>query len=153
MNGFGLVWQARYTSFMNSRKLQIPLILVIFLVAIAIVNGFANANHWYWTMRWLDMPMHFAGGVWLAWFGVWWKYARQGVPIQKFGALLGVCLVFAISIGLLWEVYEAAVSFFTVGEMNAISDTISDILFDILGGIAVAVSVWLMAKLKTTQTL
>jgi len=43
---------------------------------------------------------------------------------------------------LLWEAYEAVVSFFTVGHMNAIKDTIGDLLFDIIGGTAVAILVW-----------
>jgi len=42
--------------------MQFPITLVIFLVAIALVNAFADVYHWYWTMRWFDMPMHFAGG-------------------------------------------------------------------------------------------
>jgi len=94
-------------------------------------------------MRWFDMPMHFAGGAWLASFGVWWQYYRRGL-VATGGVLqiLGVCLVFALSIGLLWEAYEAVVSFFTVGHMNAIKDTIGDLLFDIIGGTAVAILVW-----------
>lgn len=135
---------------MNSRQHQIPVILVALLFAIAIVNGLAEVNHWYWTRRWFDMPMHFAGGVWLAGFGVWWQYTRHGLPVQGFKALLGVCLVFAISIGLFWEAYEAVVSFLTVGHMNAMPDTLSDLLFDILGSITVAILVFVRAKLKTT---
>jgi len=94
-------------------------------------------------MRWFDMPMHFAGGAWLASFGVWWQYYRRGL-VATGGVLqiLGVCLVFALSIGLLWEAYEAVVSFFTVGHMNAIKDTLGDLLFDIIGGTAVAILVW-----------
>ncbi|OIP64737.1 MAG: hypothetical protein COV32_03175 [Candidatus Yonathbacteria bacterium CG10_big_fil_rev_8_21_14_0_10_43_136] len=123
--------------------MQFPITLVIFLVAIALVNAFADVYHWYWTMRWFDMPMHFAGGAWLASFGVWWQYYRRGL-VATGGVLqiLGVCLVFALSIGLLWEAYEAVVSFFTVGHMNAIKDTIGDLLFDIIGGTAVAILVW-----------
>ncbi|OHA79342.1 MAG: hypothetical protein A2747_02785 [Candidatus Yonathbacteria bacterium RIFCSPHIGHO2_01_FULL_44_41] len=133
---------------MPARQLQIPIILVIFLVAIAVVNGLAGLYHWYWTMRWFDMPMHFAGGMWLAGFGVWWQYSRRGVTPQGFFSLLGVCLVYALSIGLLWEAYEAVVSFLTVGHMNAVPDTLGDLLFDILGGTTVAILVFVRSKLK-----
>ncbi|MBI5799088.1 MAG: hypothetical protein HZB10_04120 [Candidatus Yonathbacteria bacterium] len=125
-----------------------PIVLVIFLVIIAVVNALADINHWYWMMKWFDMPMHFSGGVWLAGFGVWWQYYRRGVVVAGFLQILGVCLVFSLSIGLLWEAYEAVVSFFTVGQMNAMLDTLSDLLFDILGGTTVAVLVWARAKLK-----
>ena len=133
--------------------MQFPIILVVFLVAIAVVNGFADINHWYWTNKWLDMPMHFAGGAWLAGFGVWWQYFRKGVYEFSFFKILGVCLVYALSIGLLWEAYEAVVSFFTVGHMNSMQDTLGDLLFDILGSITVAVLVWGQSKFKNTQTL
>lgn len=127
---------------------QIPISLVFFLIIIAVVNGLADTYHWYWTMRWLDMPMHFAGGAWLAGFGVWWQYRRNGLTPGGIQVLLGVCLVFAFSIGFLWEAYEAVVSYLTVGHMNAIPDTLSDLLFDILGSITVAGFVWGRSKLK-----
>lgn len=129
---------------------QFPIILVLFLIAIAVVNALADINHWYWTMKWFDTPMHLAGGAWLAGFGVWWQYYRRGVVLPGFSQILGVCLVFALSIGLLWEAYEAVVSFITVGHMNAIPDTLADLLFDIIGGTTVAILVWNRAKLKTT---
>lgn len=131
-----------------SSKNQIPIILVVFLMAIALVNAFASAYYWYWVMRWFDMPMHFAGGAWLALFGAWWQYGRLGIVPHKFIQFLGTCLVFVISIGLLWEVYEATVSFFTVGHMNDIVDTVGDVVFDILGGVTVSTIVWFSGKFK-----
>lgn len=136
---------------MQSSRFQIPVVLVIFLIAIAIINGFADAYHWYWTHRWFDNPMHFAGGAWLASFGFWWQYRRRNVPLTGFVALLGVCLVFSLGVGLLWEGYEAMVGFLTVGHINAMSDTLSDLLFDILGSITVAGLIWGQSKLKTTK--
>lgn len=127
---------------------RFPIILLVFLAVIAVVNGLAGANHWYWDYRWLDMPMHFAGGAWLALFGAWWQYSRCGIKATGFLPLLGVCLIFALSIGLLWEAYEAVVSFLTGGHMNEMQDTLEDILFDILGSMTVAVLVWMRANLK-----
>lgn len=133
---------------MKSSTSQIPTSLTFLLIIIALVNGLAEAYHWYWTMRWFDMPMHFAGGSWLAGMVAWWVYFRKGISPQRFSLLLGVCLLGAFSIGVVWEVYEAAVSFLTVGHMNNIPDTLGDILFDILGGTTVAVLIWLRVKLK-----
>ncbi|MBI5077875.1 MAG: hypothetical protein HZB11_00710 [Candidatus Yonathbacteria bacterium] len=136
---------------MLSSRLQIPMFLVLLVVAIAVINGFADTYYWYWTMRWFDMPMHFAGGVWLASFGVWWQYSRRDVVARDFTSLLVICFVFAFGVGLLWELYEAGVSFLTVGHINAMPDTLSDLLFDTIGGTMVAVLVWTRAKLRTTQ--
>ncbi|HEY4486310.1 MAG TPA: hypothetical protein VJB70_01065 [Candidatus Paceibacterota bacterium] len=133
---------------MSLRQIRFPVVLGVFLVAIAAVNGFAEMNSWYWKMRWFDMPMHFAGGAWLAGFAAWWQYSRQGIAIQSFPKLLGVCLVFVLSVGLLWEAYEYVVSFVTGGHINEMLDTLGDLLFDILGGTVVAVLVWVKATLK-----
>jgi len=107
---FSLYWPVWYTLIIC--KLRLPIILVVFLVLIAVVNGFADAYHWYWTMRWFDNPMHFAGGAWLASFGVWWYYKRKRAPLTRFVHCWGVP-PFLPRVGLLWEVYEAAISFLT----------------------------------------
>ena len=92
--------------------------------------------------------MHFAGGVWLALLGIWWQYSRRGLQESRFLQILGVCLVYALSIGLLWEAYEAVVSFLTVGHINPMPDTLGDLLFDTIGGTTVAILVWASGKLK-----
>ncbi|KKS59133.1 MAG: hypothetical protein UV24_C0006G0003 [Candidatus Nomurabacteria bacterium GW2011_GWA2_42_41] len=131
-----------YFAYMSSLRKPLPITLALSLFAIAIINASASAYYLYWTLRWLDMPMHFAGGAWLAGFGVWWQFSRREIGSRNFLAVLWVCLIYTISIGLVWEVYEAAISFFTVGYMNAMPDTLGDLLFDILGGTTVAVFTW-----------
>ncbi|MCK9344754.1 MAG: hypothetical protein M0P64_01355 [Candidatus Pacebacteria bacterium] len=127
---------------------QIPTSLLFLLIVIAVVNGIAETYHWYWVYRWFDIPMHFSGGMWLAGMGLWWAYFRKGTAPQSFLATWATAILFAFSIGFLWEVYEAVISFATVGHMNDILDTLGDLLFDILGGTAVAVLVQFRAKLK-----
>lgn len=131
-----------YFAHMSSLRKPLPVALALSLFAIAIINASASAYYLYWTLRWLDMPMHFAGGAWLAGFGVWWQFFQKEASAKSFFAVLWVCLIYAISIGLVWEVYEATISFFTVGHMNAMADTLSDLLFDILGGTTVAIFTW-----------
>ena len=134
---------------MNSKQYQIPTSLLFLIIAIAIVNGLAETNSWYWIYRWFDMPMHFAGGMWLAGMAVWWVYFRGGDKSPRFISLWGVSVLSAFSIGFFWEIFEAGVSFLTVGHMNNILDTLGDLLFDILGGTTIAVIMWVRAKLKT----
>lgn len=119
-----------------------PLILVALILAIALVNGLASAYYWYWKMRWFDMPMHFTGGVWIAGVAVWWMYYRLGERVNKLLPTIAVCIVSAFGVGLVWEVFEAIVSLMTVGDINAIPDTLSDLLFDVLGGVTVAFLMW-----------
>jgi len=134
---------------MPTRPFQLPVVLAAFLVVIAVVNAFADVYYWYWTIRWFDKPMHFAGGAWLASLGVWWYYSRKEIIPQKFLSVLGVCLAFSFGIGFIWEIYEAAVSFITAGHLSELWDTLGDLLFDILGSITVAILYWLRLKQKS----
>lgn len=122
---------------------RIPIFLVALIVAIAVVNGFADKYYWYWQMRWFDMPMHFSGGVFLAGVVFWWYYNREGEPFDgNFLKVITICLSAALGVGIAWEIFEAIVGLMTVGHINAMSDTLSDLFFDTLGGIAVAVWGW-----------
>lgn len=123
---------------------------MLLVVAIAVVQIFAESYHWYWLMRWLDMPMHFAGGLWVAGVVLWWrffsgKFALAPLTIRPLfiWAVMG-----AVGIGVLWEVYEAGVSYLTVGHMNDIFDTFSDLVFDILGGLTAASIVYFRTSNK-----
>ncbi|HAT68143.1 MAG: hypothetical protein A2481_00640 [Candidatus Yonathbacteria bacterium RIFOXYC2_FULL_47_9] len=127
-----------------------PQILVFLVVAIAITQIFAESYYWYWLMRWFDMPMHFAGGLWVAGVVLWWRFfsgrcASAPIAIKPLfiWAVMG-----AVGIGALWEVYEAGVSYLTVGHMNDMFDTFGDLVFDILGGLMAASIVYLRTSNK-----
>lgn len=118
-----------------------PITLGVFLLAIAVVDAFANEYSLYWTVRWFDMPMHFAGGAWVSGVTLWRKFFYHRVASDttpSFWNLLQWALLGALVIGLGWEVYESIVSLFTVGHINDILDTVSDLAFDLLGGLVVA---------------
>ncbi len=134
-----------------------PRALVVLILAIAIVNAFAQYYYWYWTMRWFDMPMHFAGGMWLAGVAIWWRFfaGRSNPPEdgprgneKNLWLLLSWGVGAAFIVGLAWEAYEAVVALATKGYINAMSDTISDLGFDILGGLVVVAIVWLRISRK-----
>ncbi len=169
-----------------------PHVLVALILAIAVVNAFAHYHYWYWTMRWFDMPMHFAGGMWLAGVAIWWRFfsgpvrdcERHG-PISngtgkftdvrigllsllvwpphlpsdssdkkcrsraKRNLMVGVGVWgagSALIVGLAWEVYEAVIALATKGHINAMSDTLGDLLFDILGGLVVVCIIYVKLK-------
>lgn len=130
------------------RSRRYPLVLLILLVAIAIVNYLAVLNSWYWKMRWFDMPMHFAGGMWLGATMLWWKFF-SGVDIapQRTADMFLWAIAGAFIVGLGWEVYEGVVALLTKGYMNGLADTLSDILLDLLGALTVSFGV-LMWKRK-----
>ncbi len=128
----------------------IPRLLVVLILAIAIVNALALQYSWYWLMRWFDMPMHFAGGVWLAGVALWWRFFSGKFPedgprgtVISFAPLLLWGVGTALGIGLAWEGYEALISVISGEDINAMMDTLSDLCFDMFGGLVVASVVWI----------
>ena len=125
-----------------------PSALVALILAIAGVNALAQEHSWYWTMRWFDMPMHFAGGVWLAGAALWFRFfsGRFQTASTTFNslALWGVGASFGV--GFAWEVYEGIVSLIMRGHLNAMPDTLGDLAFAILGGLVVSLVVYVKLK-------
>lgn len=116
-----------------------PRSLLFLVVAIALINAVATMDYWYWKMRWFDMPMHFAGGVWIAGAVLWWRFfSEDSAASASRGAIFGWALLGALGVGIGWEAYEAVVSFVTVGHVNDFMDTLSDLGFDALGALLVA---------------
>lgn len=121
-----------------------PRVLGFLVLAIAIVNVFAHQYYWYWLMRWFDMPMHFFGGIWIAGAVLWWRFFSGKFTSVELTtkAIFTWAIIGAVGIGLAWEVFEAVVSYLTVGRMNDMGDTISDLVIDTLGGLLSAVILW-----------
>lgn len=121
---------------------KFPHSLVVFLLVIAVLNWLAEYYSWYWRISWFDMLMHFAGGAWLAGVAIWWRFFSgkfSGEIPQNFAraALFGIGAAFVIGLG--WEIYESFVSFLVEGHINDILDTISDLVFDMLGGVLMTI--------------
>ncbi|MFA6324652.1 MAG: hypothetical protein WCX46_00245 [Candidatus Paceibacterota bacterium] len=97
---------------------------------IFLVNCIALRFHWYSSIWWFDMLMHFMGGFWLGlvFILLFWN------KIFDFNLILKIILG-VLFIGLGWEFFEITVNHFTIKEYFNVLDTISDICFDIAGGI------------------
>lgn len=119
--------------------------VLIFLIAVLSLHILATFNYWYWTYLWLDIPMHFLGGFWVAMISVYLISAYQ-FPIsneslkQNFLSFLIVILSFVALIGIFWEFYEFLNDFFLSSKnytqilQQGAADTIADLFFDLLGG-------------------
>ena len=90
----------------------------------AVTQHYALSNFWYWQYRWLDMLMHFSGGVVIGLA----LYAAFG---RRMAILYGVLIV-----GALWEVFEYVLGISLV-ERNFAFDTTKDLTMDLVGGLAV----------------
>jgi len=112
---------------MNKRKLSIR--VAILIIFIFLVNFSAGKFHWYSSLPWFDMPMHFLGGMWLGLAFIWLLPPNQSSRISILKIILGV-----LTIGLLWEVYEVLVDGAFSQKPFDLFDTVSDLFFDLAGG-------------------
>lgn len=125
-------------------KQWFPKILLVFIVMIGLVNVLAAQFYLYWRFLWLDMPMHFLGGVWIG-FAVLWIYYLSGrfkdIPENRRYVLYVYSLAGAVAvvIGVFWELFEFSVDVFvSFNEFNGFQDTISDLVFATIGALFAA---------------
>ncbi len=105
-------------------------ILAYLIILIFLVNYVAVKLYWYNSIWYFDMIMHFLGGFWLS-LALLWLFFKKDLSLKLiFKIFLGVLLI-----GVLWEVYEILVNnTFAQNPFNTL-DTISDIFFDLSGGV------------------
>lgn len=123
-------------------KLLGPAILVYGINFLAIVAGV------YGVWPWFDIPMHFLGGVAIAWLayaawgmglGFYEQRVMDSIPLLiKAIAIIG----FVSFIGIAWEWHEFLLDAIHASErisfipmQPGLGDTMKDLLMDILGGV------------------
>lgn len=110
--------------------------LIIALLHVAAINFFL-----YWELWWADIVMHFLGGFWVALLGFWLLAFFNRIEEFSKKQVLVVSIIFTLVIGLLWEIFEAGAGLSFVGA-DRWADTITDLLFDIIGGLAAGLYIY-----------
>ena len=112
---------------MHSRPLFFAQFGVLAIVSVTHVVATLYALYWHYI--WLDLPVHFMGGMWAALVFAWiallrsWKYADS----------FAVTLVFVLAVSIAWELFELFVG--VPREANFAFDTSLDLTMDITGGV------------------
>lgn len=111
-----------------------PAVLVGLVFLLAIINSAAYYWHLYFHFPWLDIPMHFLGGLWVALYALAWYY---GAPLLKKERGTLFTWMFALSVsmlvGLLWELFELSVDTIIAFSQHNLGDTLLDLVMDALG--------------------
>ncbi|MDO8660089.1 MAG: hypothetical protein Q7K54_05870 [Candidatus Parcubacteria bacterium] len=117
---------------MDRKKLLIRLTSLIFLIFI--VNYLAHQFYWYSAIWYFDMLMHFSGGFWLGLTALWF-FSKTELSFRYFIKIMLTVLLVGIS----WELFE--VIFYNLVAQNSFDtlDSLSDICFDLAGGLAAVV--------------
>ncbi|HAS80743.1 MAG: hypothetical protein UR25_C0003G0055 [Candidatus Nomurabacteria bacterium GW2011_GWE1_32_28] len=113
---------------MDFKKLLVRITLLIFFIFL--LNYLAMKFHWYYSIWYLDMFMHFWGGVWLSSIFIWFFKLKEINLKLVLSIILGVLLI-----GIFWEIFEIIVNKTTIENSFNILDTISDLSFDLAGGL------------------
>jgi len=122
--------------------------IILLAIAIALIHSVAVFYNWYWRFLWIDVPMHFLGGVLAAIIFIWLCEklpGHFGLSRNFFITALAV-LSFTALVGVLWEfsefVYDVIISSRGWGALagQGARDMIEDLFFDLLGGLAVVVA-------------
>lgn len=114
------------------KKLSQYALLVVVLVFFA--NLLAYKFYWYNSIWWYDMFMHTMGGIFLAVLaGIAFVKTYEGQIRQE---IIVSTLLFVLTVGLGWELFEYAVQILLKPEPFVnISDSVSDLICDMTGGI------------------
>src|SRR3989338_8295 len=108
----------------------------LLLIPLSVTTWLAVEYFLYWRIWWLDIPMHFFGGMWAGLCGLW-LIARRGNP-----ASLLSCLAFALFIGIAWEGFEYSEGIAASYHFSYPFDTAKDLVMDLLG----ATFGWMLVK-------
>ena len=124
-------------------------VVVVLLAVILGVNFAGVFRGWYQTIWWYDIPMHLAGGAWVALL-FFYLIGDRGdiISVDRgvIGNLLIIVLVlsFVSFIGILWELFEYLFDVFIASRhplffaQQGLADTMGDFVNNLLGGSAMA---------------
>ena len=137
---------------MSKKRLLKHLVFLMFFLFV--LNLMAQEFYWYFTIWYFDMIMHFLSGFWVALFFVWFFSMEDmgflQLSLEKIDfKLFRKIILFVLSIGVLWELFEFYVYQY-IGQIPFhLLNTVSDICFDLLGGICAML--YLLVPLKNQQ--
>jgi len=129
-------------------KENISKFIILIFLAIFIFHILAVCFYLYWVVWWLDIIMHVLGGLWIALLAAWFLYFSGKVNINNtssFSVLIIILGIVALG-GVLWEFFEFSFDKIILGKIEnfiklagpvqlGVSDTMSDLFFDLAGGL------------------
>ena len=121
--------------------------LLIFIILIFSGHIASLAVGGFYKIWWADSALHFLGGFWVGLFALWFlfNFARTPLNAELFPAyiLILALLSFTALMGVFWEFFEFILdkitgykSYSAIILQKNLEDTLSDLLFDLLGAFA-----------------
>ena len=118
----------------GARKLL--LISLLTILFIAVFHYLSLKYSWYWTFKWLDIPVHILGGFWASLTALWVAlkvgHIEKITDYKKRALLIMLGSVFII--GILWEIFELIFKITSLSNIGYWQDSLSDISNGVVGG-------------------
>ena len=106
------------------------------LALTGVLNWFSTKLYLYWTVWWIDMVVHFFGGLTVGLAVMW--LCSYGMDFKNWSLkkILTFSVIGSLLVGVMWELYELyfGITLLRDGMVYWI-DTSSDLLMDMVGGI------------------
>jgi hypothetical protein len=118
-------------------KKQLLIISLLTIISITAFHFFSIKNSWYWTYRWLDIPVHIVAGFWVAITTLWVSLNMRhidsivGYKNRALFAMLASVLIVAV----LWEIFELIFKITSLHDTGYWQDSLSDIFNGFAGGV------------------
>ena len=117
--------------------------MILLLVLIVILHSLALYFFLYWRIWWFDNVLHFLGGAWLASALFYWAYFLRKIKENAVPALFVLVALVGFSAigGILGEICEFFYDHLLGRNIGmalqlGVADTVTDLFFDLLGGLA-----------------
>jgi hypothetical protein len=118
-------------------KKKLLIISILTILFIAVFHYLSLKYNWYWTYRWLDIPVHILSGFWVSLtvllISLKIKHIDKIYEYKK-KALL-VMLISVLIISIFWEMFELIFKVTSLNSINYWQDSLGDILNGFIGGI------------------
>ena len=107
------------------------------IIIVAIFHFFSLENSWYWTYKWIDIPVHIFAGLGIALMALWISLKVKHIDNilgYKRKALL-IILLTVLLFAVCWEIYELIFKATSINYIGYWRDSISDVCGSLVGGI------------------
>ena len=121
-------------------------ILILLILAISVFHNYATIHFIYWQYLWTDLVVHYFSGLWVALAGFfavhYWlhKGSKTNIFLIFFSTI--IC---AVLVGVFWEIFEFGMGI-VLYSSQYVTDTLSDILMDFIGGASGFLIIMLLRK-------
>jgi len=124
---------------METIRKKVLIKIMLFAIFVAFCNLVALKFYFYWTHKWVDIPMHIMGGALVTLIGLCILYFSpfRKLFLSNSKKVYIISVLIAFIVGFLWEIFELQFGIISSSLFDRI-DSIKDLFNDIIGGLIVS---------------